>query len=89
MPSVTIPKMDIEYINIGPATTSNFSSLLLTVDGVNYATYYTRDTGTYSRYLYPIYNSTTNYIQVACLTMTYKGDAPAETFTNIEVYLIG
>lgn len=88
MPSVTVPRMDIHYANIGTSPVVNPSALLLVIDGVNYSSSKSIDTGTYQRYFFPVYNTATNYIQVACLTVTYAGDAPAESFNNIEVYTL-
>ena len=89
MPSVTIPKMDIHYANVGKSPVGEPEAMLLKIDGVSYSNFFAKDTGSYQRFLFPVYNSATDYLQVACLTVTYNGDAPSETFNNIEVITLG
>ena len=90
MPSVYLPTLNVQTVNLGTSLVSNPPSLILEVNGVIYGEQYTElTTSTYTRTVFPTYESSTNTVKLTCITLGHGEDPPAFNLTNVKVYVVG
>jgi hypothetical protein len=90
MPTVFLPTLVVESVDIGPTTIPNPSSLILEIGSTVYGDQFVGlSDANINRQVFPIFEQSTGKVKLTCVTLAHATDAPAVTVNNIKVYVVG
>jgi hypothetical protein len=89
MTTIYIPELQVESVTVGSTTVSNPTLFVMEIGGVFYGDQYTDSTDTYSRTVFPTFDSTTSTVKLTCVSIAIRANCPALTLSNIKVFIIG
>lgn len=90
MPTVFLPTLVVESVDVGPTTVQNPSNLILEIGSTIYGDQFVGlSDANINRQIFPIYEQSTGKVKLTCVTLAHSTDAPPATVSNVKVYVVG